>query len=141
MRDLRDVGGTPGGMGWFVAGLAMLAAGVYLLLDQVTVHGGYWSLWGGRGASFGLTLVPLLVGVGMLFYDGGSKLGWLVAGLGLVIILAGIIASLQIHFRAATLWDTLMILGLIAGGLGTIARSVRAFGGDRGGGSGENPRE
>ncbi len=148
MHDLRDVGGTPGGLGWFLVGLGMLAVGVYLLLNQVTVHGGYWSFWGGHGTSFGMTLIPLLLGVGLLFFDGKSKLGWLVAGLGLLIIIAGIIASLRIHFRSATLWDTLIILVLIAGGLGTMARSLRPIGatggpsgGGRGGGRDEDPRE
>jgi len=93
MRDLRDVGGTKGGVGWFLGGLAMMIAGLYLLMQQVTVHGGYWgsgSGWGrvggGGGMSFGLTLVPLLVGVAILFFDGKSRLGWLLVGGGLLII-------------------------------------------------------
>lgn len=129
MHDLRNVGGTPGGLGWFLAGLAMLAAGVYLLFQQVDVHGGYWRWGGGRDNTFGLTLLPLLVGVGILFYDGGSKLGWLLAGLGLVVILAGIIANMRIHFRTTSLWNTLVILALIAGGVGVIIRSLRPAGG------------
>ncbi|MCB9559944.1 MAG: hypothetical protein H6709_05665 [Kofleriaceae bacterium] len=130
---MRDVGGTSGGLGWFLAGIAMLGVGVYLLLNQVTVHGGYWR-WGGgggQGTSFGLSLLPLLVGVGILFFNGRSLAGWLIAGLGLLIVIAGIIVNLQIHFRSATLWDTLLILALIAGGIGTIARSVRPFDGGR----------
>jgi hypothetical protein len=130
MHDLRNVGGTRGGLGWFLGGLAMLAVGVYLLFQQVDVHGGYWR-WGGWGSgnSFGLTLVPLLVGIGILFYDGSSKVGWIVAGLGLLIIVAGIVANLQIHFRRATLFDTVLILVLIAGGIGVIVRSLRPAGG------------
>lgn len=129
MHDLRDVGGTPGGLGWFLGGLASLVVGVYLLLQHVTVHGGYWQWgWGGRDGSFGLSLLPLLVGVGILFFDGRNKLGWLLAGGGLLIIIAGIIANLRIHFRPTTLWDTLIILVLIAGGIGAIARSLRPSG-------------
>jgi hypothetical protein len=130
MRDLRNVGGTSGGLPWFVGGLAMLAVGIYLLFQQVDVHGGYWGgRAGGRGTSFGLSLVPLLVGVGILFFDGKSKPGWVLAGLGALIIIAGIVANLQIHFRTTTLWDTLLILILIAGGIGAIVRSVRPSGG------------
>lgn len=126
MHDLRNVGGTQGGLSWFLGGLAMLSVGVYLLFQQVDVHGGYWR-WGGWGGgnSFGLTLVPLLIGVGFLFYDGASKVGWIVGGIGLLIIIAGIVANMQIHFRRTSLFNTLLILALIAGGIGVILRSLR----------------
>jgi uncharacterized protein len=129
MHDLRDVGGTPGGLGMFLAGLAMLVVGLYLLFQQVDVHGGYWRWdWGGGGSSFGLSLLPLLVGVGILFFDGRSKVGWLLAGLGLLVIVAGILANLRIHFRPTSLYNTLIILGLLAGGIGVIARALRPVG-------------
>jgi uncharacterized protein len=40
-------------------------------------------------------------------------------------ILAGILMSMQIHFRATTLYNTLGILVLLFGGLGLIVRSLR----------------
>jgi hypothetical protein len=125
MHDLRDVGGTRGGLGTFVVGLAMVVIGGYLLLDQVTVHGGYWR-WGGWGgqSSFGITLIPLLFGIGILFFDGQSKVGWVLAGGGALIILAGIITNLDINFRQTSLFNTLIVLGLLVGGLGLVARSV-----------------
>jgi hypothetical protein len=131
MHDLRNVGGTPGGLGMFLVGLAMLAVGVYLLFQQVDVHGGYWRWGSSNDNTFGLTLIPLLAGVGILFYDGSSKLGWIVAGLGLLIIIAGIVANMRIHFRSTSLWNTLLILALIAGGIGVIVRSLKPVGGGR----------
>lgn len=120
---MSDPGGTTGGAGAFFGGLAMVIAGGYLLLQQVTVHSGFWSFWG--GSTFGLTLVPLLVGIGFLFFDGRSKVGWLLALGGALIIVAGIIANLHITFAPTSLFNTLMILGLLAGGLGLVARGVR----------------
>jgi hypothetical protein len=129
-HDLRNVGGTRGGFGMFIVGLAMAIAGLYLLFRQVDVHGGYWR-WGvGDDRTFGLTLLPLLAGVGVLFWDGSSKVGWGLAGGGLLILVVGIIANMRIHLRSMTLYDTLIILVLIAGGLGVIARSLRPVGGD-----------
>ncbi len=129
-HPLRDVGGTRGGFGMFVIGLGMAIAGLYLLFRQVDVHGGYWR-WGmGDDRSFGLTLLPLLAGVGVLFWDGSSKIGWGLAGGGLLILVIGIIANMRIHLRSMSLFDTLIILVLVAGGLGVIARSLRAVGGD-----------
>lgn len=123
---MRGAGGTPGGLGSFLAGFAMVVAGGYLLLAKVTVSSGLWQLWGYN--AFGLSLLPLLIGIGMLFFDGRSLAGWLLAGAGAIIILVGIIANLHVYFRPTSLFDTLLILILLAGGLGLVARSLRAQG-------------
>ena len=119
----RGAGGTPGGLGEFFAGLAMAAGGGYLLLNQVTVTSGYWQLWGYN--AFGLSLIPLLIGIGLLFFDGKSKLGWLLTAGGALIILLGIITNLTIFFRPTSLFNTLIMLALLAGGLGLVARSLK----------------
>jgi uncharacterized protein len=123
---MRGAGGTPGGLGTFLAGSAMVVAGGYLLLTRVTVTSGLWMFWGYN--AFGLSLVPLLVGIGILFFDGRSLIGWALTAAGALIILVGIIANLQVYFRPTSLFDTLLILGLLAGGLGLVARSLRAQG-------------
>ncbi len=125
-HSIRDVGGTRGGLPLFALGLGMAAGGAYLLTNQVNVHSGYWNFWGQQ--TFGLTLLPLLFGIGLLFWDGRSKIGWILSFLGTVFIFAGIIANLEIHFRPTTLFNTLVILTLLVGGLGLIARSLRPVG-------------
>jgi hypothetical protein len=122
--ERRGPGGTPGGLGEFFGGLALVVGGGYLLLNQVTVTSGFWDLFGMNG--FGLSLVPLLIGIGMLFFNGKSILGWVLAAAGALIILVGIIAHLQIFFRPTSLFNTLLILGCLAAGIGLVARSVRA---------------
>ena len=119
----RGAGGTPGGLGEFFMGLAMAAGGGYLLLNQVTVTSGYWQL-GGYNA-FGISLIPLLIGIAMLFFNGQSKLGWVLTALGALVILLGIITNLTIFFRPTSLFNTLIILALLAGGIGLVARSLR----------------
>jgi len=47
---------------------------------------------------------------------------------GTLIILAGIVANLHLYFQPTSLFDTLLMLGLLAGGLGLIARSLRPQG-------------
>src|SRR5688500_17224275 len=126
MRPMRGAGGTPGGLGAFLAGFGMVVAGGYLLLTRVTVTSGLWQLWGYN--AFGLSLLPLLIGIGILFFDGRSLLGWLLTAAGAIIIVAGIIANLHVYFRPTSLSDTLLILILLAGGLGLVARSLRAQG-------------
>jgi hypothetical protein len=131
MHDLRDVGGTRGGLGMFLFGAALMVVGGYLLMDRVSVHGGYWSWFGSSGSSFGVTLIPLLIGIGMLFYHGRSIIGWLLTGGGLAVLFAGIIANLQIHFRGTSLFNTLVMLVLIVGGLGLMFRAMRPLGEDQ----------
>lgn len=120
---MTGAGGTPGGTGKFFLGAALIVAGGYLLLTRVTVASGGWRLWGYN--AFGLSMIPLLIGVGMLFFNGRSLFGWLLTGAGAVIIFAGIIGNLQIYFRGTSLFDTLMMLGLMAAGIGLVARSLR----------------
>ena len=120
----RGAGGTSGGLGIFLIGLGMAVAGGYLLTQQVQVTTGYWHFWGMN--SFGLTLLPLLFGVGLLFFNGKSILGWLLTFTGAVIIFAGILMNMDIYFRSTSLFNTLVMLILLVGGLGLIARAVRA---------------
>lgn len=124
VRNPRGAGGTPGGVGEFLLGAAFAVAGGYLLTNQVTVSSGYWQIWG--QSAFGLSLVPLLLGIGLLFFSGRSALGWALTVAGAVIIFVGIIANLHVYFRPTSLFNTLIMLGLLAGGIGLVARSLRA---------------
>ena len=122
---MKGAGGTPGGVGAFFVGLAMAVGGAYLLTSQVTVSSGFWGFFGRQ--TFGLTLLPLLAGIGFLFFDGKSLLGWLLLGAGAVMILFGILMNLRIYFEATSLFNTLVMLVLLFGGLGLLARSLRPY--------------
>ena len=123
---LRNVGGTTGGLGEFVVGLLLLVVGLYLFLDNVIVTSGFWSLFGNTG--FGLTLIPLLVGIGILFVNGRSLLGWMLAGGGLAIIVGGVLASLHVFYKPVSLFATLLMLGMVAAGIGLLVKSLRPHG-------------
>ena len=122
---MKGAGGTTGGIGMFFGGAALVVAGAYLLLTRVSVVSGGWLFYGYN--AFGLTLFPLLIGIGILFYNGRSILGWLLTAAGALIILVGIVANLHIYFQPTSLFDTLLMLGLLAGGIGLVARSLRAI--------------
>jgi hypothetical protein len=121
-RRINNVGGTAGGLGSFVLGAIMTAAGGYLLLNQVTVTTGFWTFFGYN--AFGLSLVPLLFGIMLLFYNGRGILGWLLVVGGLAIVAAGILANLTMFFQPTSLFNTLIMLILFVGGLGLIGRSL-----------------
>ncbi len=69
--------------------------------------------------------MPMLLGVGILFWNGRSLAGWIVTAAGALFILAGVIANMSIYFRATSLFNTLVMLILLVGGLGLIARALR----------------
>lgn len=120
----KGPGGTPGGLGEFLLGLGMVVGGGYLVLNQVSVSGGSWNFYGYN--AFGLSLIPLLLGIGILFFNGKSLAGWFLAGAGILIIFLGVIANLQIFFRPTSLFNTLLMLGLLVAGVGLVARSLRS---------------
>lgn len=122
----RGAGGTPGGRGEFFIGLIMAVAGGYMLTSRVTVTGGFWNFWGHD--AFGVSLIPLLFGIGLVFFNGRSVLGWLLVIAGAVIVLAGVLMNLQIYFQNTSLFNTLVMLVLLVGGIGLMARGVRAHG-------------
>ena len=119
----RGAGGTQGGVGEFLLGLGMSVAGAYLLTQRVTVTSTYWTLWGYN--AFGLSLLPLLFGIGLLFFNGRSIAGWLLTFAGVVIIFVGVIANLGVYFQPTSLFNTLIMFVLLAGGIGLVARSLR----------------
>jgi hypothetical protein len=122
-RRFSDVGGTSGGLGDFLLGFALVCVGGYLLANQVIVAGSYWNFWGGN--TFGITLIPMLIGIGLLFRDGRSVIGWLLSAAGALFIVAGVLANLHIYFQPTSLFNTIVMLVLLAGGLGLIAKAMR----------------
>ena len=113
-RSLGDVGGTPGGLGHFLIGCVMACLGGYFLANQVSVAGSYWSFYGAN--TFGITLVPMLLGVGILFWNGRSLVGWILTAAGALFILAGVIANMNIYFRQTSLFNSLVMLILLGDG-------------------------
>ncbi len=117
-------GGTPGGVPQFFLGVGMAVVGAYLLTQQVTVQTGSWTI-GGYNA-FGLSLIPFLAGIAWLFFDGRSKPGLALLMIGVLIIAAGILMNLTIYFQPTSLFNTLMMLGLTAAGVGLALRAARS---------------
>jgi hypothetical protein len=125
---IRNPGGTKGGLGEFLLGLALLVAGGYLFTSNVIVTSGFWSIFGMSG--FGLTLIPVFIGIAFLFFDSKSVVGWILTGAGVVIIFVGVLSQLHVIFKPESLFNTLLMIGLMAAGLGLVIRSFRTHGSD-----------
>ena len=103
-------------------GLAMAVSGAFMLISRVVVSSAFWN-WGGYN-TFGLSLIPLVIGIALVFFNGKSIIGWLLVFVSVVIITSGILMNLQIYFQPTSLFNTVIMLILFAGGIGLIARAV-----------------
>ncbi len=129
---MTGAGGTPGGTGRFFLGLIMLVAGIYLFLSSIQVSNsfslgyGLFSL-GGLRVTPGLVLVPFLLGVGLIFYNARNVWGWVCTAASVVMLIFGVLASLQFNLRPLSAFELLMMLVLMGGGLGLFLSSLRNF--------------
>jgi hypothetical protein len=131
---MRGAGGTNGGIGRFLIGLAMLCGGVYMLLNAIVVTSNFglgyrvygFSLSGGLfSVTSGMILIPFVFGIGMIFYNGKSIPGWILAAGSLCALIFGVIASLHFSFRPMSAFDLIVIISLSAGGLGLFLKSLQ----------------
>jgi hypothetical protein len=124
----RGAGGTPGGVGTFILGVIMALAGGYILTNQIIVTNTFWRYHlpfvGFEVSAFGVTLIPFLIGIGLVFFNYRSVLGWILAGGSLLLMLIGVITNLQVYFAPTSLFITLIMLILLIGGIGLIIRSL-----------------
>ncbi len=106
----------------FMIGMVMLAAGLYWFLSNVTVmtHFGF-QIWNFRVGA-GLIVVPFIAGIIWLFVNVDSFGAKLLTVLGIVVILASIIANIQFIFRATSLYVYLIMLILIFGGAALVGQ-------------------
>ncbi len=115
--------GSSGSLMQFLVGLIMLGAGLFWIFQSVSVDTAYGYGWifgrGGMGIPSGTVIIPLLIGILMLFLMDKKIFGWIVVAIGIVIILLSIIMSVRLHFRGGSLFNYIMMfsLTLVGGGL------------------------
>ncbi|QYF92718.1 hypothetical protein KY495_18570 [Massilia sp. PAMC28688] len=131
---MNGAGGTSGGSGQFFLGLIMMCGGFYMLLNGIVVSSnfGMGTRLFGIGAGFGITggmiLIPLMIGVGMVFYNSKNYLGWFLAIASFAALVMGVISSVNMSLRTMSAFELLAILVLAIGGLGLFLRSLRPSG-------------
>ena len=128
---MQGAGGTSGGLGQFFIGLMMMCGGFYLLFNAIHVSSSFgfsarlYSFGSGMNLTTGMILIPLMIGIGIIFFNSRNVLGWLLAAGSLVALLFGVISSLRFGFRTMSAFDLITILVLAIGGLGLFLRSLR----------------
>ena len=132
---VRGAGGTPGGTWLFFTGLVLAAAGIWFFLSNVhvtTMPIGMVSGLFNRGffgdgmpaMSTGVVFAPIFAGLVLLFYDARWKWGWALFYVGLALIVIEILSRIQFLMNMRTS-NLLLMMGMVAAGIGMMLRSFR----------------
>lgn len=138
---MKGSGGTEGGFFLFGIGFLLSAIAAWLLLDSViasTGHGlfsgfirGRQGVGGGRGfgqtTSMGIIFVPFMIGVVSLFYDASKKWAWWLLYIGIGLVVVEILSHLRFEMSVKTS-HLMLMLGMLAAGIGLMLRSYRDTG-------------
>lgn len=112
----------------FAAGLVMLVVGLFILSQKVVVYSSLFSggfMLGKLNITAGLIIVPFIIGIVWMFMT-GSFASKVFTALSVLIVVVAIIMSTNFHLVTMTMFDWILILVLIFGGLGFIGRVVLA---------------
>lgn len=111
----------------FFIGFLLLGGGIYWVLNSFEVSSGfgygYYSFFGLR-ITGGVMLIPLLVGIGLLFFLDKKVIGGFVTALGLLVILISLLSSLTFRARYNSLYVYVLMFGMIAAGAGLLIKSL-----------------
>ena len=121
----------------FLIGGCLFGAGGFLLANQVMVRSS-WSHSGGGlfGAGLalpwgtpgmGLLMIPMGIGVCMLFAGQYRRWANLMVWASLAALLVGVLNSVRITFRPTTLWQLGVYVVMIAAGGGLMFRGMRSM--------------
>ncbi len=109
----------------FIGGLAMLVVGLFILSQKVVVSSGFFGagIWFGNfHMNNGLIMIPFIIGIVWMFASGGSFLSKVFTGISVLLIIAAIIISTRIYLVHLSLYEWILILVLIFGGAGLLAK-------------------
>ena len=127
---MRGAGGTQGGEWTFLIGLAMMIAGLYLLLNSIMVTSRFgfgMRLYGvgAVGITSGMVMIPFIAGIIMVFFNSKNPIGWLLSIGSIIALFAGVLANTQFRFNNMSAFDLIIIFILAFGGLGLLLRSLK----------------
>jgi hypothetical protein len=81
--------------------------------------GGAWET-----TSQAIVFVPLLIGIGLLFHESRWKAGWILLGLGLLVLVVEILSRIR-FFMSVKLTALLLMLGMLSAGIALMLRALR----------------
>lgn len=105
----------------FFLGLLMFGAGLFMILQNAQVtssvgYGGYFYRIGAWGVPNGLIILPVIIGIFMLFMFDKKLPGWIVTILGIIFILLTVLMHTRLVWRSTSAYIFIIMFGLVAAG-------------------------
>ena len=105
----------------FFGGMLLFGAGMFMIFQNMIVESswGMGSVFriGGYGIPNGTIMIPLLIGIALLFLLDRKLWGWLFIAVGFVIVLAAVIMSVSVRWRTSSAWMFFVMFAMtFAGG-------------------------
>ena len=108
----------------YFGGMGLVMLGLFLLFQHVKLTTGFW-FWGlSPTHGFGLMLIPLLFGIGWIFYNAKSIWGWAITIITVITMVFAVLSSLSIRFDQMSLLGVIMILLPFALGFALILQGI-----------------
>lgn len=94
----------------YFGGLGLIGIGILMLFQYIQIGSGFMGFLGMGGGGFGLLLIPLMVGIGWMFYDSKNRAGWYITSLSCAVIFFAVLATVRITIPNLSLLSMVMML-------------------------------
>ncbi|OPJ54727.1 hypothetical protein [Clostridium chromiireducens] len=109
----------------FFGGIVVFLVGIYMIFQNTIISTGFnLTRVFGFTPNFGLVLLPLLIGIIVLFFNEHSVIGWFLIIVGIFIILMGILMGLRMSFMPVSLFEGILMFGMTAAGIGITLKGL-----------------
>ena len=113
----------------FFIGLLLLGGGLFMIFQNIEVtsswgYGGSFFRIGGFGLPNGLIMLPIIIGIGMLFLMEKKIFGWVVLSIGIIIVLLSVMMTTHLHWIRSNAFTFIVMFGMTAAGGAVVLREL-----------------
>jgi uncharacterized protein len=93
-----------------ILGFCLVGLGLMLFFNHVQVGSSFMGMFGMGNHGTALVLIPLMVGLGMLFFDYKNRLAWIITAACCALLIFSVLASLVITFAHISMLGLVIML-------------------------------
>jgi hypothetical protein len=110
----------------FLVGLLLLGGGLFWVFQSVRVTTSWGSFYrfGNWAMPNGVIIIPVLIGIIMLFVMRRKIFGWIVTSIGILAILLTIMNSVSFRFVSQSLFNYIFMFGFVAVGAALVIKAL-----------------
>ena len=107
----------------FLIGIILLSSGLFILAQKVTISSGWHTFYiGSFSLSSGLVTIPLILSFIWYIIKPHKKISRICLIISATLLVLSIIMNTRFYFSSASLFDYIVIFGLISLGIGLILK-------------------